>query len=301
MKAFAQRVSLMTLCTIAVTACSVPEDIRQNQEKTDQVLETPDLVKTAYVDAQNSFGPYRLHYMSNDLHKKFRNTVVFVHGTPGSWSSFSKYYLEKDLEQEFRLISVDRPGWGASGYAGDSFPISLQSQATLIKPMLKAIWSLNDEQKFTLVGHSLGGSLVPLLAAEYPEYVKNVIILAGDIDPELAAARWYNHVLDWVPSALIPDMWKHSNDEVLALSDSLENSQSKFKTLTQPVLVLQGTDDELVRPGNAPLAPKLFENASVEVKWLEGASHIINLTHVDDVKNAIRELAQKETDTQPNI
>ncbi|BFM50710.1 alpha/beta hydrolase [Marinomonas sp. THO17] len=291
MKPLFSRVPLVTLCSLALAACTTPEDIRKNQTTTKLVLNTSGLTKDAYIEVNHHLGQYKLHYKTNDLSIRPRQTVVFVHGTPGSWSSFSKYYLEQPFEQEFRLISLDRPGWGESSYPGDAFPLSLETQSQLLGPMLKSIWESNDRQKYTLVGHSLGGSLVPLLAADYPQYIKGVVILAGDLDAKLAAARWYNHVLDWVPEAIIPDIWKHSNDEVLALSPGLANAREKFSAITQPIQVIQGTDDELVRPNNASLATSLFKNSKVQVKWLAGAGHIINLTHVDDVKQAIREIS----------
>ena len=144
-----------------------------------------------------------------------------------------------------------------------------------------------------LVGHSLGGSLVPKLAADYPNYIKGVIVLAGDLDPELSEARWFNFALDWIPSFLLPDMWKNSNDEVLAIQPSLERSQEAFANITMPITVLQGTDDELVRPGSAEKAPNIFKSSDVEVIMLEGANHIINLTHTEDVKKAIYEMVKK--------
>ena len=159
--------------------------------------------------------------------------------------------------------------------------------------MLQDIWQQNGHHKVILVGHSLGGSLVPLLAADYPQYVRGVVILAGDVNPELAEARWYNTLLDWTPSAIIPDMWNHSNLEVLALSKSLEEVQSKFAQMKQPLIILQGTQDELVDPDNANEAMQLFAKSNLEVRWLQGANHIINMNHMDDVKKAIRDIDLK--------
>ncbi|MCZ2723393.1 alpha/beta hydrolase [Marinomonas sp. 15G1-11] len=174
---------------------------------------------------------------------------------------------------------------GESSYPDGPFPKTLSDQSRLIAPILEDIW--NKTQKKTLViGHSLGGSLVPKLAVDYPEYISGVIILAGDIGPRLAEARWFNYALDMLPKQWVPEFWYNSNQEVLELMPELERLQNEFSQLSLPVVVLQGTEDDLVRPKNASFSESLFPN--VNVIWLEGASHIINITHADDVKKAIQ-------------
>lgn len=288
------RFLLLSTSIVWISACSAPEEIKQNQVITEQVMQTPNLVHDHYIDAMSEGKSYQLHYVSSEDSKVDQSTVVFVHGTPGSWDSFARYFVQGDqLRERFRLISIDRPGWGESGYSGDHFPTSLAKQSELIEPILREIWEQNHHHKVIVAGHSLGGSLVPLLAADYPQYIRGVVILAGDVSPELAKARWYNTLLDWTPSFMIPDMWYHSNLEVLELAQSLENAQAKFASVSQPLIVLQGTNDELVNPDNAKDSMKLFANSDVEVRWLEGANHIINMNHMDDVKQAIRDMDKK--------
>ena len=43
-------------------------------------------------------------------------TIFFVHGSPGSWDAFKIYLMDTALLQHFRLISVDRPGFGYSSF-----------------------------------------------------------------------------------------------------------------------------------------------------------------------------------------
>src|SRR3546814_14744460 len=46
-----------------------------------------------------------------------RPVVVFVHGTPGSWSDFVHFLAEPALLDQAWLVSLDRPGWGGSSMA----------------------------------------------------------------------------------------------------------------------------------------------------------------------------------------
>ncbi|MFT2111702.1 alpha/beta fold hydrolase [Marinomonas sp. 2405UD68-3] len=239
---------------------------------------------------------HSLHYVSSPYlaaQNKPKSSVVFVHGTPGGWGSFSRYFEDKYLVNDFSINVIDRPGWGESGYDNDFFPHTLIEQSRLIGPILQDIWQKNGQQKITLVGHSLGGSLVPKIAVDYPHYVKGVIVLAGDLDPELSEARWFNKLMTWLPDVCFPKRWVHSNNEVMAIQPSLTTLQSQFADITLPITVLQGLGDGLVRPGSAIKAPEIFKSSQVEVIMLEGASHIINLTHVEEVKDAIYRMEER--------
>ncbi|MEO9274163.1 alpha/beta hydrolase [Marinomonas sp. 5E14-1] len=239
---------------------------------------------------------HTLHYVSSpniNTQTQAKSTVVFVHGTPGSWASFSRYFENNNITNDFSIHAIDRPGWGESGYDKNQFPYSLSEQSRLIGPMLEAIWKSNNQHKVLLVGHSLGGSLVPKLAVDYPQYVKGVIVLAGDLDPELSEARWFNKAMTWLPEFCFPKSWVDSNKEVLAIQPSLADLQVEFSALSMPISVLQGSHDGLVRPENAAKASAIFSSAEVEVIMLDGASHIINLTHVSEVKDAITNMFKK--------
>ncbi|MDW6004758.1 alpha/beta fold hydrolase [Vibrio mangrovi] len=285
------RLWFTALLFIGLAGCSMPKEIEQNKQTTRQVLDTPNLIKTHIVSAGQGNESYQLRYVSSDDSAKSRPTVVFVHGTPGGWNSFARYFLDDDLRRQFRLVSLDRPGWGQSGYPGTEFPTNLEQQASLIGPALQQIWQQNNHQKFILVGHSLGGSLAPILASFYPEYVRGVVILAGDISPKLAEYRWYNSLLSWLPHAWVPDHWYYSNMEVLQLSTSLAQVQSRLARLSVPITILQGTKDELVIPENANYAKSLFKQSQLEIEWIPEAGHLIHLQHPDLVDAAIREMA----------
>src|SRR5665213_2489809 len=55
-----------------------------------------------------------LHYVS--VGTDTMRTIVFVHGSPGSWDAFSPYLQDSTLRTRFRMISIDRPGFGYSDY-----------------------------------------------------------------------------------------------------------------------------------------------------------------------------------------
>src|SRR5665647_2658567 len=39
-------------------------------------------------------------------------TLVIIHGSPGSWSNYAAFMYDADLQKKFRVMSIDRPGFG---------------------------------------------------------------------------------------------------------------------------------------------------------------------------------------------
>src|SRR5262245_12885649 len=56
-------------------------------------------------------------------------TLFFVHGSPGGWVKFMRYMYDKDLLEKYRMVSVDRPGFGYSEFGHVK---SLQEQSDII-------------------------------------------------------------------------------------------------------------------------------------------------------------------------
>ena len=291
------KLSLTSLIAFVLAACSGTDQLDQiskNELITERVSQTQINQRTLKLPG------YQLHYVSNtpvDANTEAKDSLVFVHGTPGGWGTFSRYFEDETLLSAFTINSIDRPGWGESSYPGKRLPTSLSSQSALLGPLLEEIWRDNNQEKLILVGHSLGGSLVPKLAADYPHFVKAIVVLAGDLDPVMAEARWFNNLLSFIPNFLIPDTWYNSNEEVLDIAPSLANLQSQFAKITMPITIVQGTEDGLVRPGSAAMADKIFPKAKLNTVWLEGAGHIINMTHQEDVNAAIFSIAGKPMPT----
>ena len=63
-------------------------------------------------------------------------TIIFVHGSPGSWDAFAQYMKDKDLLRKYRMISIDRPGFGYSDF-GEAQHI--EEQSAIISPLFR-LW-----------------------------------------------------------------------------------------------------------------------------------------------------------------
>ncbi|MBC7921681.1 MAG: alpha/beta hydrolase [Ferruginibacter sp.] len=211
-------------------------------------------------------------------------TVVFVHGSPGSWDAFIAFFKDSSLYRQARLVSVDRLGFGKSGL-GNPAP-SLKEQAAVLAPLLRPGKS---GQLPILVGHSLGGPVIARLAMDYPQRVGGLILVAPSIDPALEKWEWYRQVgkfflvRQWLPVEM--DV---SNQEILPLRQELNRMRSGWRKIRVPVTVIQGEEDRMVPPGNAVFARRVLVNAPLKVVMVPGMNHFIPWRRPDLIKNAIR-------------
>ena len=221
--------------------------------------------------------------------------VLFVHGSPGAWDAFIGFFADSSLYNHAQLVAVDRLGFGKSGL-GNPEP-SLQKQAAALAPLLHL-----NLQKPIVVGHSLGGPVAVRLAMDYPDEVGGLILVAPSIDPALEKQEWYRPlgrafpIRHWLPTEL-----NVSNREILPLKGELQQMLPRWASITVPVTIIQGEDDNLVPPGNALFAKQMLTHAPVTVEMIPAMNHFIPWRRPDLIHNAIlRQLAKQETSSKTN-
>ncbi len=198
-------------------------------------------------------------------------TLFFVHGSPGSWDAFSVYLKDKDLLAKYRMVSVDRPGFGYSEFGNAK---NLDEQSKLISPLLKI---LNNKKPIYAVGHSLGGPMAVKLDADNPGLFSGMVLLAASVDPAAENPEKWRPVLYKTPlKYFIPGAFRPSNEELWYLKKDLKDLAHDFSKVTCPVWIIHGDKDKFVPVSNADYANKMLVNAkSVEIKILKGALHFI--------------------------
>lgn len=180
-------------------------------------------------------------------------TLIFVHGTPGSWSAFQDYLLDSDLLKKYRLISIDRPGFGHSSFGN---AMNLTQQSVIISAFLKEI---QNGKRVFLVGHSLGGPMICRLAVDNPEMIAALVILAGSQDPAAEKAeKWRPLLFKTSLNYLIPGSWRPSNEELWYLKKDLLALKPDLSKITCPVYLLHGTKDILVPFSNVAYTDKML-------------------------------------------
>lgn len=276
---------LFIILTQVVSSCISSSMSEAEVEKYFESEDTKPVSKFYEVDG------YTMHYMYQDMGKEA--SLVFIHGTPGSWDAFISYFIADTLTQRANIVSPDRPGFGKSSYGK---PIrSLEEQSDLLKPMLEAIPAPR-----ILIGHSLGGPIVARMAMDYPELVDGIIMLAPALDPALEPNEdWFRIPMRWpVIGAIAPKIFRISNEELVFLDEELELMLPLWKAITVPSIVIQGGKDMLVNPGNAAFADSMLVNAPKDIVFLEESNHFLPWNKSALIKKKIVELLKQiEGDT----
>ncbi|TDO28363.1 alpha/beta fold hydrolase [Sediminibacterium goheungense] len=226
----------------------------------------------------------RLHYAKtgNDSFP----TIVFVHGSPGAWNAFEDYMRDPVLLKKYRMISVDRPGFGYSDFRD---AMNLPDQSMIIQ----ALFTKEDNGRpVYLVGHSLGGPLIVQMAVDNPGYFDALVILAGSIDPQLEQPeKWRPLLMNNPLKFLVPGAMRPSNDELWYLKKDLKLLADKISSVSARVYVIHGDKDMLVPYANMAFAVKTFSHARVlDTLTLPGANHFIPWSHYKAVRGVLLKL-----------
>ncbi len=235
---------------------------------------------TETIDANGS----KLHYAKtgNDT----LPTLFFVHGSPGSWMKFGKYLHDKDLLKKYRMVSVDRPGFGYSEFGHVR---NLQQQSAIISVLLKKI---QNGKPVYAIGRSYGGPMIAKLAVDNPGMFSGLVLIAAALDPAAEKPEKWRPVLYKTPlKYFVPGAWRPSNQELWYLKKELKGLDSRLGEITCAVHILHGDKDGLVPVSNAAFIQKKLVNAkSISVTIIPGANHFVSDNHYELVKTVLMQL-----------
>ena len=179
-----------------------------------------------------------------DNHRE--TTVVYIHGAPGSWSAFIDFMKNDDLRDQVNIISVDRPGYGYSGFGEPVYSLERQS-----KYLMKAVKAVSDKP-LILVGHSLGGPVAARMMMDFPDRIAGSVLVAPSIDPDLENREWYRYLGKLrLVRYLIPTSFWVTNEEIYDLKEELLKMLPGLSIIKGKVIVIQWTIDNLVPKENA--------------------------------------------------
>ena len=185
--------------------------------------------------------------------------ILFIHGAPGTWDAYKNYLADYELQQQARLISMDRLGYGSSNLGIPELDIKNHAAAA------KTILDRYTPSKIIVVGHSYGGPIAAMLAANYNNIIDGVLMVAPLNDPENEPVKWYaklcnSPLLNWA----LPYFITISTAEKMGHSQSLKNIKPQWQNIKTPIIHYHGKKDAL-----APFEANInFSKTNIPQQWL---------------------------------
>jgi abhydrolase domain-containing protein 6 len=211
---------------------------------------------------------------------KAKPIIVLVHGFTGSKENWLP--LMREMSADYRLIAPDLPGWGDSERlkAGD---YGASHQVERLAEFLRALPTIAgaDAPPALLVGHSMGGQIVGLLAARHPELVDRIVLMSASgvrfdenefgrgvlngenpfgVGSRADLHRYFGIVFrkpPFVPWPFDEALVHRRRDDARFEQDVLDDIgrgpsafalQAEMHAIRAPVLILWGRDDRVVDP-----------------------------------------------------
>ena len=213
--------------------------------------------------------------------------LVFIHGAPGAWYGYMNLMDDSLLQTKFKLVAVDRLGYGKSSYGNAE--LSTQIQALSIKKIIDTENTSN--KKVILMGRSYGAPIAAWLAINYPQQVKELIMISPVIDPEKEKFYWFSNIGKWKAVQLfLPKMLNVATKEKYAHQKEMKTMLPKWKKLYVSTTVITGENDRVADTANFTFAKKYLINCPANFIKLKNTGHLVTYEKPDFIKNYILKL-----------
>ncbi len=200
-----------------------------------------------------------MRYLSIKNKNHLAPVLVFIHGAPGSLTSFYSYIKDSSLTDKYNIVVVDRFGYGESDY-GKYTDINTQ-----VDHLARFLKDLKKGRPLFLIGHSYGGPVAFYTAAKSGNLVNGTIMVAPAIDPNNEKYFWFGKLGYWKATRWLTSkaLRVSASEKYNHVNDLLEMEQYLNK-LESPVLHIHGTVDKIV-----PVVNTKYTSENVDKKWLE--------------------------------
>jgi pimeloyl-ACP methyl ester carboxylesterase len=126
-------------------------------------------VGTTYAKSVDVEG---VQYFYREVGENNQDTILMIHGFLGS--SYDFIDVMNQLKDRYHVIAVDMIGFGLSEKPID-FNYAKQNQAQGLVNFLDAL----EIEEVTIMAHSMGGEVSIHLAHDFPDYVKEMILIGS--------------------------------------------------------------------------------------------------------------------------
>ncbi|MBV6655712.1 MAG: alpha/beta hydrolase [Mameliella sp.] len=216
--------------------------------------------------------------------------VVFIHGAPSSSSFWRTFLKDTSLLSKAKLMAVDRPGYGYSGYGKPE--TSVKKQAALIAEVIRS--KREQHPSVILHGSSYGGTIAARIAMDFPDLIDGLLLQSASLMPGKEKTYTFTHITKhWPFRWLLPGSIHVANMEKLSHKIQLDSMAGLWGRIRSASIILHGDSDNLIYPENAIFAKERLVNASfLESKIIDGRKHDLLWTKRQLLKQSLEKLIQ---------
>ena len=210
--------------------------------------------------------------------------LVFIHGAPGAWYGYMNLMDDSLLQTKFKLISVDRLGYGKSNYG--KAELSTQLQALSIKKIIDT--ENKNNKKVILVGRSYGAPSAAWLVINYPQKINELVMISPVIDPEKEKFYWFSGIGKWKFTQLfLPKMLNVATKEKYAHPNQMKLMLPKWKKLYINTTVITGENDRIADTSNFTFAKRYLINCPTNFIMLKNTGHLVTYEQPEFIRNLL--------------
>lgn len=231
-------------------------------------------------------------------------TLVFLHYFGGSALEWQP--VMSQLDDQYRCVAIDLRGHGDSESPATGYSVNMMANDVL--ELLRAL----NVQKFSLIGHSMGGKVALALASEQPAGLQSLILLSPSppvpepiSDTDRATMLETHGQQDAAEQTLAKitarPLSKDVKNQIIADNlrtsrvawkawltlGSREDISEKMRTINQPVAILVGTADQAIKPEiQSTMTLPYLKTATIDT--IDKTGHLLPWETPDDVVTFIR-------------
>ncbi len=216
--------------------------------------------------------------------------LICLHGSPSSLSAWRTVYTDTQFLKRFQVISIDRPGYGYSGFG--RIESNLQKQAAILQVLID---SLTVKKKAILLGSSYGGPVAAQISMNIPERFTQLVLLSAALKPGSEKTYWVSYPMTApIIRNLFPPTFVMSSEEKLGHASQLQ-SLTKWNNIVSDVLIIHGNRDNLVYYDNALFARRNLVNARVNLVTMNGKGHSVIFSKPGFIKKILLQHLKRDT------
>jgi pimeloyl-ACP methyl ester carboxylesterase len=220
----------------------------------------------------HDFLDHKMHYAVFSKNDSLP-LLVLIHGAPGAWYGYMNLADDSLLQANYKIIAVDRLGYGKSDYGKEE--LSTQLQALAIKSILET--ENTSRRKVYLLGRSYGAPIAAWLAINYPQEVEKLIMVSPVIDPTKEKFYWFSKLgntafVQW----MLPDLLNVATKEKFSHQKEMKGMIASWQKLYTPTYVLVGENDEVADTANYSFAKNYIMNCPAVFMKLKNTGHLVS-------------------------